>query len=149
MSAEPMNSERGVVLAVVLMVLAVLSLIAVVGQGDAALHWLQARNSREYSEAVQLTQTGIAMALAADRFDLAAAQDGRYCRIASRCVAWTVSHVETTPVPEGLDKGPGLKRALHFEISAEGSAGPRARAPVVVGFLLIAPGSARPATLGN
>ena len=141
MSVEAAKSERGVVLAAVLMVLAALSLMAVTGKGDAALQWLQVRNSREYAEAVQLAHTGIGMALADDRFNIAAAQSGRYCRIASRCVEWTVTHVETTPVPAGLDKRPEHQRALHFEISAEGRAGNRARAPIVVGFVLITSGA--------
>ena len=88
MPAETVKSEQGVVLAAVLMVLAALSLMAVTGKGDAALQWLQVRNAREYAEAVQLAHTGIGMALAGDRFNIAATQTGRYCRIASRCVEW-------------------------------------------------------------
>ena len=141
MPAETVKSEQGVVLAAVLMVLAALSLMAVTGKGDAALQWLQVRNAREYAEAVQLAHTGIGMALAGDRFNIAAAQTGRYCRIASRCVEWAVRHVETTPVPAGLDKRPEPRRALHFEVSAEGRAGTRARAPIVVGFVLITSGA--------
>ena len=140
MPAETVKSEQGVVLAAVLMVLAALSLMAVTGKGDAALQWLQVRNAREYAEAVQLAHTGIGMALAGDRFNIAATQTGRYCRIASRCVEWTIRHVETTPVPAGLDKRPEPRRALHFEVSAEGRAGTRARAPIVVGFVLITSG---------
>ncbi len=141
MPAETVKSEQGVVLAAVLMVLAALSLMAVTGKGDAALQWLQVRNAREYAEAVQLAHTGIGMALAGDRFNIAATQTGRYCRIASRCVEWTIRHVETTPVPAGLDKRPEPRRALHFEVSAEGRAGTRARAPIVVGFVLITSGA--------
>lgn len=134
------RSERGVALAVVLMVLASLSLLAIAGKGDAALQWLQVRNAREYAEAVRLAETGVARALSADRFPLNSAQNGRYCRIASRCVEWTVQHVEVTPVPTGLHGNLAEERALHFEISAVGTAGRRARAAVTVGFLLIAPG---------
>jgi hypothetical protein len=134
------SSERGVVLAVVLMVLAALSLLAVAGKGDVTLQWLQVRNAREHAEAVRLAETGIGMALAAGRFRLDAPHSGRYCRIASRCVEWTVRHVETTAVPAGLEETDAPKRALHFEISSLGTAGPRARAPVVLGFLLLAPG---------
>ena len=134
------DSESGVVLAVVLMVLAALSLLAVAGKGDVALQWLQVRNAREYAEAVRLAETGVGMALAAARFRLDAPQSGRYCRIASRCVEWTVRHVETTAVPIGFKEADAPKRALHFEISALGAAGPRARAPVVVGFMLPAHG---------
>lgn len=141
MRAEPARSERGVALAVVLMVLAALSLMAAAGKGDMALHWLQARNAREYADAVQLAHAGVGMALAAGRFGIADPQRGRYCRIASRCVDWTVRHVETTAIPAGLGQGARGKRALHFELSAQGRAGPRARAPVTVGFLLIAPGA--------
>ena len=141
MPAEAARSEQGVVLAAVLMVLAALSLMAVTGKGDAALQWLQVRNSREYAEAVQLAHTGIGMALAGDRFNIASAQTGRYCRIASRCVEWTVRHVETTTAPAGLDERPEPQRALHFEVSAEGRAGTRARAPIVVGFVLITSGA--------
>lgn len=135
------NRERGVVLAVVLMVLATLSLLAVAGKGDAALQWLQARNAREYGEAVRLAETGVAMALAAPRFRLDAPQSGRYCRVPSRCVEWTVQHVEITALPEGFVVTDGPKRALHFEVSALGLAGPRARSPVVAGFMLPAPGA--------
>lgn len=127
-------------LAVVLMVLAALSLMAVAGKGDVALQWLQVRNAREYAEAVRLAETGTGMALSADRFRLNAPQSGRYCRIASRCVDWTVRHVETTAVPAGIEVKDAPKRALHFEISAVGTAGTRARAPIVVGFLLLAHG---------
>ena len=134
------ESERGVVLAVVLMVLAALSLLAVAGKGDVALQWLQVRNAREYGEAVRLAETGVGKALSAARFRLDAPQSGRYCRIASRCVEWTVRHVETTAPPAGLDDADAPKRALHFEISALGTAGPRARAPVVAGFMLLSPG---------
>ncbi len=140
MPASRDNSERGIVMALVLMVLAVLSLLAVAGQGDVALQWLQVRNAREYAEAVALAETGVSRALAADRFRLSGTQTGRYCRIASRCVDWTVRHVETTPVPSGVDKERSPGRALHFEISAVGRAGPRAQAALVVGFLLVAPG---------
>ena len=139
-AARAENCERGVVLAVVLMVLAALSLLAVASKGDAALQWLQVRNAREYAEAVRLAETGIGMALSAPRFRLDAPQGDRYCRIASRCVEWTVRHVETTPLPAGFEATAGWKRALHFEISAVGTAGPRAHAPVVVGFMLPAPG---------
>ena len=136
------NSERGVVLAVVLMVLAALSLLAAAGHGDAALQWLQVRNAREYAEAVRLAETGIGMALSAQRFRLDAPQDGRYCRIASRCVEWSVRFVETTALPPGFEEPYAPKRALHFEVRSLGNAGPRARAPVVVGFMLLAPGEA-------
>ena len=139
-AAKAENCERGVVLAVVLMVLAALSLLAVAGKGDAALQWLQVRNAREYAEAVRLAETGIGMALSAPRFRLDTPQGGRYCRIASRCVEWTVRHVETTALPAGFEETGAPKRALHFEISALGTAGPRARAPVVAGFMLLAPG---------
>ena len=142
MPTEATSSEQGVVLAAVLMVLAALSLMAVTGKGDAALQWLQVRNSRDYAEAVQLARTGIGMALASHSFNIAAAQTGRYCRNASRCVEWTIRHVETTPAPAGLDEGPEPRRALHFEVSADGRAGTRARAPVVLGFLLIASAAA-------
>lgn len=141
MPASPDNSERGIVMALVLMVLAVLSLLAVSGQGDLALQWLQVRNAREYAEAVALAETGVNRALAANRFRLSGAQTGRYCRIASRCVDWTVRHVETTPVPTGVEEKRSPGRALHFEISAVGRAGPRAQAALVVGFLLVAPGA--------
>lgn len=140
MRARAENSERGVVLAVVLMVLAALSLLAVAGMGDVALQWLQVRNAREYAEAVRLAETGVGMALSATRFRLDAPQSGRHCRIASRCVDWTVRHVETTAVPAGYEDADAPKRALHFEISASGTAGPRARAPVVAGFMLLAHG---------
>lgn len=140
MRARAENPESGVVLAVVLMVLAALSLMAVAGKGDVALQWLQVRNEREYAEAVRLAETGVAMALSADRFRLDAPRNGRYCRIASRCVAWTVRHVETTAPPDGFEEKDAPKRALHFEISALGTAGPRARAPVVAGFMLLANG---------
>ena len=140
MPAERPNSERGVVLAVVLMVLAALSLMAVTGKGDTALQWLQVRNAREHAEAVRLADTGIGRALAAERFRLDAAQNGRYCRIASRCVEWTVRFRETTAVPAGLTDDHEGKRALHFEITSVGTAGRRAKAAVAVGFLLIAPG---------
>lgn len=140
MRAGAENSERGVVLAVVLMVLAALSLLAVAGKGDVALQWLQVRNAKEYAEAVRLADTGVGMALSAARFRLDAPQSGRYCRIASRCVEWTVRHVETTAVPAGYEDADAPKRALHFEISALGAAGPRARAPVVAGFMLLAHG---------
>ena len=140
MHAERRNSERGVVLAVVLMVLAALSLMAVAGKGDAALQWLQVRNAREYDEAVRLAETGIGRALSAERFRLDAAQNGRYCRISSRCVEWAVQHVETTALPAGLTDSEEGWRALHFEVNAVGTAGRRARTGVVVGFLLIAPG---------
>ena len=132
--------ERGVVLAVVLMVLAALSLLAVAGKGDVALQWLQVRNAREYAEAVRLAETGVGMALSAARFRLDAPQSGRYCRIASRCVEWSLRHVETTAAPPGFEGGDTPKRALHFEISALGAAGPRARAPVVAGFMLLQSG---------
>ena len=140
MRARAENSERGVVLAVVLMVLAALSLLAVAGKGDVTLQWLQIRNAREYAEAVRLAETGVGMALSAARFRLDAPQSGRYCRIASRCVEWTVRHVETTAAPAGFEEADAPKRALHFEISALATAGPRARAPVVAGFMLLAPG---------
>ena len=140
MRAEVEGSESGVVLAVVLMVLAALSLLAVAGKGDVALQWLQVRNAREYAEAVRLADTGVGMALSAGRFRLDAPRSGRYCRIASRCVEWTVRHVETTALPAGFDEAETPKRALHFEIDALGAAGPRARAPVVVGFMLLANG---------
>ncbi|MCY3815322.1 MAG: hypothetical protein OXG59_03415 [Gammaproteobacteria bacterium] len=140
MRARIESSESGVVLAVVLMVLAALSLLAVAGKGDVALQWLQVRNAREYAEAVRLAETGVGMALSAARFRLDAPRSGRYCRIASRCVEWTVRHVETTGVPAGFEDADVPKRALHFEISALGTAGPRARAPVVVGFMLLAHG---------
>ena len=140
MCARTEDSERGVVLAVVLMVLAALSLLAVAGKGDVALQWLQVRNAREYAEAVRLAETGVGMALSADRFRLDAPQSGRYCRIASRCVEWTVRYAETTAVPAGFEEAETPKRALHFEIGALGTAGPRARAPVVVGFMLLANG---------
>ena len=136
------NSERGVVLAVVLMVLAGLSLLAAAGQGDAALQWLQVRNAREYAEAVRLAETGVGMALSARRFRLDAPQDGRYCRIASRCVEWSVRFVETTVLPPGLEEPDTPKRALHFEVSSLGTAGPRARAAIVVGFMLSVPSEA-------
>lgn len=141
MPVDAPGAERGVVLAVVLMVLAALSLLAVAGKGDAALQWLQVRNSREHSEAERLAETGIARGLAAARFDLESPGNGRYCRIASRCVDWTVTHVETTPLPSGVRTERTAARALHFEISATAQAGPRARAAVVVGFLLVAPGA--------
>lgn len=139
MRARAENSERGVVLAVVLMVLAALSLLAVAGKGDVTLQWLQVRNAREYAEAVRLAETGVGMALSAARFRLDTPQSGRYCRIASRCVEWTVRHVETTAAPAGFEEADAPKRALHFEISALGTAGPRAHAPVVAGFMLLAP----------
>ncbi|MDE0680446.1 MAG: hypothetical protein OXI11_09575 [Gammaproteobacteria bacterium] len=142
MRARAESSESGVVLAVVLMVLAALSLLAVAGKGDVALQWLQVRNAREYAEAIRLAETGVGMALSAERFRLDAPRSGRYCRIASRCVEWTVRHVETTAVPAGFEKAETPKRALHFEIGALGTAGPRARAPVVVGFMLLARGEA-------
>ena len=138
MRAEIEAPESGVVLAVVLMVLAALSLLAVAGKGDVALQWLQVRNAREYAEAVRLAETGVGMALSAEHFRLNAPHSGRYCRIASRCVEWTVRHVETTAPPRGFEEVDAPKRALHFEISALGTAGPRARAPVVVGFMLLA-----------
>ncbi len=134
------NSERGVVLAVVLMMLAGLSLLAAAGQGDAALQWLQVRNAREYAEAVRLAETGVGMALSARRFRLDAPQEGRYCRIASRCVEWSVRFAETTALPPGFEEPDTPKRALHFEVRSLGTAGPRARAPVVAGFMLLAPG---------
>ena len=140
MRVEIEGAESGVVLAVVLMVLAALSLMAVAGKGDVALQWLQLRNAREYAEAVRLAETGVGMALSAARFRLDAPQSGRYCRIASRCVEWTVRHVETTASPAGFEEAETPKRALHFEIDALGTAGPRARAPVVVGFMLLANG---------
>ena len=118
------------------MVLAALSLLAVAGQSDVALQWLQVRNAMEYAEAVRLAETGVGMALSADRFRLDAPESGRYCRIASRCVEWTVRHVEKTSVPAGFEETDSQKLALHFEISALGTAGPRASAPVVVGFML-------------
>ena len=127
-------------LAVVLMVLAALSLLAVAGKGDVALQWLQVRNAREYAEAVRLAETGVGMALSAARFRLDAPQSGRYCRISTRCAEWTVRHVETTSVPAGFEESGAPKRALHFEISALGNAGSRARAPVVAGFMLLANG---------
>lgn len=136
------NSERGVVLAVVLMVLAGLSLLAAAGQGDAALQWLQVRNAREYAEAVRLAETGVGMALSARRFRLDAPQEGRYCRIASRCVEWSVRFVETTALPPGFAEPDAPKRALHFEVRSLATAGPRARASVVAGFMLLAPGEA-------
>ena len=135
------HAEQGLVLAVVLMVLAALSLLAVAGKGDAALQWLQVRNAREYAAAVRLAETGVGMALAAERFRLDAAHNGRYCRNASRCVEWTVRHVETTALPAGLTTSGAVERALHFEVSAVGTAGRRARAAVAVGFLLAAPGA--------
>lgn len=140
MRARAESSERGVVLAVVLMVLAAVSLLAVAGKGDVALQWLQVRNASEYAEAVRLAETGVEMALTATRFRLDAPQSGRYCRISSRCVEWTVHHVETTAVPAALEEADTPKRALHFEISALATAGPRARAPVVAGFMLLARG---------
>lgn len=141
MPAEPPNAERGLVLAVVLMMLAALSLLAVAGKGDAALQWLQVRNAREHAAAVRLAETGIGMALSAGRFRVGSAQTGRYCRNASRCVEWTVRHVETTAIPYGLRASGASGRALHFEINAAGTAGRRARAAVAAGFLLIAPGA--------
>ena len=140
MRAGIADSESGVVLAVVLMVLAALSLLAIAGKGDVALQWLQVRNAREYGEAVGLAETGVGMALSADRFRLDAPRNGRYCRVASRCVEWTVQHVETTAPPPGFEDEDAPKRALHFEIDALGTAGPRARAPVVAGFMLLAQG---------
>lgn len=140
MRAGTEKPESGVVLAVVLMVLAALSLMAVAGKGDVALQWLQVRNAREYAEAVRLAETGVGMALSAARFRLDAPQSGRYCRIASRCVEWTVRHVETTAPPAGFAEADTPKRSLHFEISALGTAGSRARATVVVGFMLLANG---------
>lgn len=141
MPADRPNAERGIVLAVVLMMLAALSLLAVAGKGDAALQWLQIRNAREYAAAVRLAETGIGMALSADRFRMNVERNGRYCRIASRCVEWTVRHVETTAMPAGLTESGAGERALHFEINAVGAAGRRARVAVAVGFLLIAPGA--------
>lgn len=140
MRADRPGRENGVVMAAVLMVLAALSLLAVAGKGDTALQWVQLRNARDYDDAVRLAETGIARALSADRFLPGASQSGRYCRTPSRCVEWSVVHVETTPVPRGLEAGTDPARALHFEVSAEASAGRHARAPVVAGFLLIAPG---------
>ena len=140
MRADRLKRENGVVMAAVLMVLAALSLLAVAGKGDTALQWVQLRNARDYDDAVRLADTGIARALSADRFVLGASQNGRYCRSPSRCVEWSVVHVETTAVPPGLEAGPDPARALHFEVSAEASAGRHARAPVVAGFLLIATG---------
>ena len=67
MRARTESSESGVVLAVVLMVLAALSLLAVAGSGDVALQWLQVRNAREYAEAVRLAETGVGMALSGPR----------------------------------------------------------------------------------
>ncbi len=133
--------ESGVVIAAVLMVLAALSLMAAAGKGDTALQWVQVRNARDYADAVRLAETGIARALAAESFRLDSGQSGRYCRTQSRCVEWTVQHVETTLVPPGLERGPDPQRALHFEASVEGRAGNHAFAPVVLGFLLITPGS--------
>lgn len=141
MRSDRRNPEQGLVLAVVLMVLAALSLLAVAGKGDAALQWLQVRNAREYAAAVRLADTGVGMALSAQRFRVDAAHSGRYCRNASRCVEWTVRHVETTALPAGLTTGGAVERALHFEISAVGTAGRRARAAVAAGFLLAAPGA--------
>lgn len=140
MRAGVEHPERGMVLAVVLMVLAAVSLLGVAGKGDAALQWLQVRNAREYAEAVRLAETGTGMALSAVRFRLDAPQSGRYCRIASRCVEWTVRHVETTARPPGFEVPDAPRRALHFELGALGTAGPRARASVVVGFMLLAAG---------
>ena len=140
MHAEIEGPESGVVLAVALMVLAALSLLAVAGKGDVTLQWLQVRNAREYAEAVRLAETGVGMALSAESFRLDAPQSGRYCRNASRCVEWTVRHVETTAPPAGIEESDAPKVALHFEIDVLGTAGPRARAPVVVGFMLLAHG---------
>ncbi len=132
--------ERGIVMAAVLMMLAALSLMAAAGKGDAALQWAQARNARDYADAARLAETGIARALAAESFRIDAGQTGRYCRTRSRCVEWTVQHVETTLAPPGLGQGADPQRALHFEASAEASAGRHAFAPAVLGFVLIAPG---------
>ncbi len=140
MRADRLRRESGVVMAAVLTMLAALSLLAVAGKGDTALQWAQVRNARDYDEALRLADTGIARALAAGRFSLTGSDSGRYCRIQSRCVEWTVRHVETTPVPQGLEREPEPWRALHFEVVAEAGAGRHARVPVVLGFLVIAPG---------
>ena len=141
MPAERYRRERGIVMAAVLMTLAVLSLLAAAGHGNSALQWAQARNARDYADAVGLAETGIGRVLAASSFRLDASESGRYCRTPARCVEWTVAHVETTPPPAGLGAMQAPARALHFEIEAEARAGRYARAPVVAGFLLIAPGA--------
>ena len=141
--------ERGIVLAVALMVLAALSLLAVAGMGDATLQWLQVRNAREYADALRLAETGVGMALAAERFRLDAPERGRYCRIAARCVEWTVRFVEATALPPGAQAPHPQSRALHFEIGVLAASGPRARAPVAVGFMLIAPGEPHAALPGE
>ena len=141
MRFERFRSESGVVLAAVLMMLAVLSLMASAGKGDTALQWVQVRNARDHADAVGLAETGLARALAANSFRLDSSRSGRYCRAQWRCVEWSVRHVETTPVPPGLKEGLQPQRALHFEVSAEASAGSHARARAVLGFVLVAPGS--------
>lgn len=141
MRFERLQPESGIVIPAVLMMLAALSIMAAAGKGDAALQWVQVRNAQDYADAAELAETGIARALAADSFRLDSSQSGRYCRIQSRCVEWSVRHVETTAVPPGLEQGTEPRRALHFEVTAEAGAGRRARAAAVLGFVVIAPGS--------
>lgn len=141
MRSRRFRSESGIVMAAVLMMLGTLSLMAAAGKGNTALQWVQVRNAGDYADAVRLAETGVARALAAESFRLDSEQSGRYCRTRSRCVEWTVRHVETTPVPPGLEQGPEPQRALHFEVSSEARAGRHARAPAVLGFVLIASGS--------
>ncbi len=141
MRFERFRPESGIAISAVLMILATLSMMAAAGKGDTALQWAQARNARDYADAAGLAETGIAKALAAESFRLDSSQSGRYCRTQSRCVEWTVRHMETTAVPLGLEQSTGPQRALHFEVNAEAAAGRHARAAAVLGFVVVAPGS--------
>ena len=141
MRFERLRPESGIAISAVLMILAALSMIAAAGKGDAALQWAQVRNARDYADAAGLAETGMAKALAAQSFRLDSSESGRYCRTQSRCVQWTVRHMETTAVPPGLEQGAGPQRALHFEVSAEAHAGRHARAAAALGFVMVASGS--------
>ena len=141
MRFERLRTESGIAISAVLMILAALSMIAAAGKGDAALQWVQARNARDYADAVGLVETGLSKALATERFRLDSSESGRYCRTQSRCVQWTVRHVETTAVPPGLEQDADPQRALHFEVNAEARAGRHARAAAVLGFVMVASGS--------
>ena len=144
-------SQRGLVLAVVLVLLLVLTILAVAGMGTAVLELRMADNAQQHERAFAAAEFAIEQAVAAAEFDttLTLAAPGRPA-CAHACTTPTTgdpfdyavyyeSSARGTPAPDGGHSLAAGLEAHHFVVESMGASGAGARAELVQGFYLVGP----------
>jgi Tfp pilus assembly protein PilX len=143
--------QGGIVLAVVLVLLAVLTILAVAGIGTAVLELRMADNAQQRVRAFAAAEFAIEQAVAAAEFDtaLTPADPGRpACGEACTTPAtgdpfnyavYYESSAGGTPAPDGGHSLAAGLEAHHFVVESTGASGAGARAELVQGFYVVGP----------